>query len=98
MSAKHTPGPWQMLPEEVSRPYIRIRGVNLGMRYKIANVVTPTYDGVSEKEAEETRANARLISEAPMLAAALANFLREPGNTTHRAMAIAVLGRIGVHV
>jgi hypothetical protein len=68
---KHTMGPWVVLPEEVDRPYIRIRGTVLGCRYKIANVVTPTYDGVSERDAEQTRANARLIAAAPTLLEAL---------------------------
>lgn len=64
---KFTRGPWKVLPEEVDRPYIRIRGSVLGGRYKIANVVTPTYEGVHEREAIETRANAALISAAPDL-------------------------------
>lgn len=67
---KHTPGPWTVLPEEVDRDYIRVRGTQIGMRYKIANVPTPT-NGV-EREAEETRANARLIAAAPELLEALA--------------------------
>ncbi len=64
--AQHTQGPWAILPEECDRPYIRIRG-NLGSRYKVANVITPVYDGSTEREAEETRANARLIAAAPDL-------------------------------
>ena len=58
---KHTPEPWQLLPEECDRPYIRIRGTVLGCRYKIANVITPFYEGAHHREAEETRANARRI-------------------------------------
>ena len=68
---KHTKGSWEILPEECDKPYIRIRGTYLGGRYKIANVVTPVFDGVSPKEAEETRANARLIAAAPELLEAL---------------------------
>jgi hypothetical protein len=67
MSTQHTPGPWSVLPEECDKPYIRIRGTRLGGRYKIANVVTPVYEGASSQEAEETRANARLIAAAPDL-------------------------------
>ena len=67
----HTPGPWQVLPEEVDRPYIRVRGTELGGRYKVANVPTPAYDGVDAREARETRANARLIAAAPELLEAL---------------------------
>ena len=68
---KHTPGPWGTLPEECDKPYIRVRGTVLGRRYKVANVITPIYDGVHEREAEETRANARLIAAAPDLLEAL---------------------------
>jgi hypothetical protein len=50
-----------MLPEECDRPYIRIRGTAIGGRYKIANVLTPNYNGVHPREAQETRANARRI-------------------------------------
>ena len=67
MSGNHTPGPWAVLPEEVDRDYIRVRGTRLGDRYKVANVLTPTGQGVPAREAEETRANARLIAAAPEL-------------------------------
>lgn len=65
MSSKHTPGPWVVLPEEVGRDYIRVRGTQLGMRYKIANVHNsmPSF----EFESEETSANACLIAAAPEL-------------------------------
>ena len=69
--AKHTPGPWTVLPEELDRDYIRIRGTVLGGRYKIANVLHPSGRNLSKelqkREAEETRANARLIAAAPKL-------------------------------
>jgi hypothetical protein len=68
---KYTEGPWQIMPEEVDRDYIRIRGTRLGQRYKIANVLTPTHPGVSSKEAEETRANAALIVTSPRLLACI---------------------------
>lgn len=68
---KGTPAPWSQLPEESDKPYIRIRGTNIGCRYKIANVLTPCYDGVKSREADETRANARLIASAPELLDAL---------------------------
>lgn len=71
MSTKHTPGPWASLPEECGKDYIRIRGTNLGLRYKIANVITPVYAGATDRELEETRANARLIAAAPKLEEAL---------------------------
>jgi hypothetical protein len=67
----YTPGPWQQMPEEVDKSYIRIRGTRLGMRFKIANVPSPSYDGAHEREAQETRANARLIAAAPELLEAL---------------------------
>jgi len=66
-----TPGPWRTLPEECDRPYIRVRGTSLGARYKVANVLTPTYANVHPREADETRANARLIAAAPEMLAAL---------------------------
>jgi len=69
--SKYTKGQWSVLPEECDKPYIRIRGTRLGLRYKIANVVTPIYDGVNSQEAEETRANAILIAAAPELLEAL---------------------------
>lgn len=71
MAAKHTPGPWHVLPEEVDKPYIRVRGTIPGSRYKVANVETPTYEGVHAREAAETRANAALIAAAPDMLAAL---------------------------
>ncbi|TGE04606.1 hypothetical protein [Hymenobacter fodinae] len=67
----HTPGPWKTLAEECDKPYIRVRGGRLGSRYKIANVITPVYDGSTQREADETRANARLIAAAPDLLEAL---------------------------
>lgn len=62
---KGTPGPWKILPEEFDKPYIRIRGTQMGKRYKIANILSPVYDGMTEREAEETRANARIVVVAP---------------------------------
>ena len=69
MTAQHTPGPWSVKPEEVDRAYIRVRGTHLGGRFKIANVLTPNYEGSHPREADETRANARLIAAAPELLA-----------------------------
>lgn len=68
---KHTPGPWAALPEESDKPYVRVRGTQLGRRYKVANVLKPIYDGAHEIEAEETAANALLIAAAPSLMFAL---------------------------
>lgn len=70
MSA-HTPGPWKVMPEEVDKPYIRVRGTVLGGRFKIANVPTPTHDGATAHDVQETRANARLIAAAPDMLVAL---------------------------
>lgn len=67
MSYKFTKGPWRVLAEECGKDYVRIRGTRLGERYKIANVVTPVYAGVHERELTETRANARLIAESPTM-------------------------------
>jgi hypothetical protein len=46
---------------------VRIRGTRLGRRFKIANVMNAGYDNPPEWEAEETRANARLIAAGPEL-------------------------------
>lgn len=81
-AAKNTPGPWAVHPEECDRPYIRVRGTQLGTRHKVANVLTPVYEGVHAREAEETRANARLIAAAPELLAALQNMLSRFGGAT----------------
>lgn len=77
---KGTPGPWEIKPEEVDRPYIRIRGTRLGGRFKVANVLSPDYYGVHHREADETRANARLIAAAPELLEALTTTLDEIGH------------------
>lgn len=61
MAAKHTPGPWKILPEEDGVPYIRIRGAVIGSRWRIANVLFPDYDGAPDSEIQETRENARRI-------------------------------------
>lgn len=87
MKAKHTPGPWQILPEEADKDYIRIRGTVLGGSYKVANVPTPTYEGVPPMEVEETRANARLIAAAPELLAALEAFRSEVPDNRHSELA-----------
>lgn len=76
---KHTPGPWQALPQEEEKPYIRVRGARPGSRYKVANVLTPTSGGVYEWETEETRANACLVAAAPELLAALNAMLTHMG-------------------
>lgn len=86
----HTPGPWTTLPEECDKPYIRVRGTVLGGRFKIANVLTPVYEGVHQREADETRANARLIAAAPDLVfqlLAAANYIDALGgdSKTYRA-------------
>ncbi len=65
MKTKHTPGPWVCLPEEADKDYIRVRGTYLGGRYKVANVPTPTYEGVHEREVQQTRCNAHLIAASP---------------------------------
>ena len=75
--SKFTKGPWQVLPEEADKDYIRIRGTVWGGRYKVANVPTPVYEGVPQRELEETRANAALIAAAPELLAALEGLLAD---------------------
>lgn len=62
----HTPGSWEIKPEEVSRDYIRVRGSIPGRLYKIANVICehPT-------NTKESRKNALLIASAPEMLEAL---------------------------
>lgn len=67
----HTLGPWEVMPEEEGKDYVRIRGTRLGGRYKIANVSALKYAGVHPQEAAETRANVQLIAAAPDLLEAL---------------------------
>ncbi len=71
MSSKHTPGPWTVLPEEMGKSYLRVRGTVLGLRYKIADVRHISYDNAPASEAQTTHANARLIAAAPELLEAL---------------------------
>ena len=61
----HTPGPWKILPEEVGRDYIRVRGTVYGTRFKIANVLHP--GSTHPDDDSQTRANARLIAASPEL-------------------------------
>lgn len=90
---KHTPGPWQTLPEECDKPYVRIRGTMLGCRYKIANVLTPVYEGVHAREAIETRANARIIAAAPELLEALRSIVEEGLSTSKISAAKAAIAK-----
>ena len=75
MTAKHTPGPWVVLPEEADKDYLRIRGTRLSCRYKVANVHMPrlweSHDVLRDRENAESWANARLIAAAPELLEAL---------------------------
>jgi len=68
---KFTKGPWEIKPEELERNYIRIRGLNLGGKYKIANVLGTCMDGKTYDSIEEVRANAHLIAAAPDMYEAL---------------------------
>ena len=76
MKAKFTPGTWDIKPEEADKDYIRIRGTTPGGRFKVANVLNPVYEGAHIREAEETRANARLIAAAPDLFSAAIDSMR----------------------
>ena len=68
---KGTQGPWKCLREEANKHYIRVSGTKVGERFAVANVLTPPYDDIHEREAKETRANAQLIAAAPELLEAL---------------------------
>lgn len=83
MTTKHTPGPWEVLPGESRKPYLRVRGTCLGRLYKIANVLL----GFST---EESKANARLIAAAPELLEALESIRDLPAHPMRkRAVEIA---------
>lgn len=72
--AKHTPGPWAVHePIRSGRAYFRVRGTQLGSRFKIANVffVHSDYEPAADAERAEAAANARLIAAAPELLATL---------------------------
>ncbi|WP_428614329.1 hypothetical protein [Pseudoalteromonas sp.] len=66
---KFTKGPWEILPAEDDKEYLRIRGTALGRRYKIANVIDLKFHHDESKwcklEREESVANANLIACAP---------------------------------
>ena len=77
--SKHTPGPWQILPEEVDKNYIRIRGTVWGGRYKVANVPTCETTGhtkIDDRNVTETQANVQLIAAAPELLEALEDYVK----------------------
>jgi len=88
----HTPGPWRVLPAESDKPYLRIRGTVLGLRYKIANVIDPDYDGAHEREASETLANARLIALAPKMLEALQWYASVEGDSRAAAIVAEATG------
>lgn len=67
------------MPTESGRDYIRIRGTNIGDKYKIANVIG--VEGCDVPIDEETIANARLISAAPELHDALKAILALCGDS-----------------
>jgi hypothetical protein len=69
--SKNTRGPWEVRPDESGVTYLRVRGSQLGCRFRIANVPKLTYEGATESEAAETLANANLIAAAPELLEAL---------------------------
>jgi hypothetical protein len=72
---QHTPGPWQVLPEEDDRQYLRIRGTEPGQLWKIANVHHDP-QAYRPSSADETRANASLIACAPDLLALVEEAIR----------------------
>ncbi len=66
MGNKHTPGPWEVLPEEPDKDYIRVRGTVLGGKYKIADIPF-VRSAVWVYDLEEARKNAKLVADCPEL-------------------------------
>lgn len=77
LSAPHTPGPYAVLPVEPDKSYVRVRGTQLGCRYKIADVpfVRAGDTELAALEQAEAEANARLFAASPDLLAALRKLL-----------------------
>lgn len=71
-AAGHTPGPWEVRPDEDGRGYFRIRGTRLARLFKVANVLFG-----SAFDRAEALANARLIAASPELLEALEDILSE---------------------
>lgn len=64
MKAKPTSGPWTTLDTEPGKNYIRVRGTQIGRRYRIANVL---FAADTPEEVAEASANAQLIAQAPRM-------------------------------
>jgi hypothetical protein len=73
--AKHTAGPWRLLPDE-GEGYLRVRGTRLGHRFKVANVMAPNF---LPRDELESKANARLIAAAPEMLEALQRAAQSAG-------------------
>ena len=60
-----TPGRWEVVEPEEGKPYYKIRGTQLGCRFKIANVLFVEDTGLGEalqkRQKDEALANANLI-------------------------------------
>jgi hypothetical protein len=88
--SKHTKGPWTLLPAESDKDYLRIRGTQLGGRYKVANVHQWRYEGmpdsIRQHDDAESMANARLIAAAPEMLEALKSALWRMQQYDYQAM------------
>lgn len=80
LDSERTRGPWNVLPEEQDKEYLRLRGTRLGGRYKIANVHAPKPKDLDEgweaKEREESWANVFFIAWATMVMGQTAQALK----------------------
>ncbi|AHK11843.1 hypothetical protein S349_53 [Shewanella sp. phage 3/49] len=72
---KFTKGPWNIMPIEHDKEYVRIRGGSLGSRFKICNVIDLKVHHDESKwcqyERFESMSNAHLIAAAPEMYSAL---------------------------
>lgn len=71
MTTSHTPGPWEAVGNLVRSPMHQPEGLPRGVQ------IVECMDGYSQPFTEEAKANARLISAAPELLAALQAVLHD---------------------
>ena len=84
---------WRALSPEADKPYLRIRGTRLGMRYKIADIPIADDGKGNDLYPQETAAIVRLVVVAPNLYLTLKNIVTRdngdlPGDLLDEARAL----------